>query len=369
MFVAESYQPIFVIVMTLLTFIIGARYSTYNNNRFIAKGNEKIIPSLTLAFFVLLFIGLRPISIVFCDMVGYAEAMTSHVFEDMPIRWDNNYFFTPLMALLSSNNASPQTPIIILAAINIVSTFVAIRKMFPKDTLIALLVVFGSFIYFTTATNGIKAGCAMGLLLCALAFRENLILSLSFLFLSMGFHHSMQMAVAAYVVCCFYKNSKTYFYVWIACLLLSLFHITYFQVLFGGMTDESGALYLLNSMEESGFGGRTGFRIDFVLYSSIPVVIGYYVIFKKKIASYSYRFLLNVYLLTNAVWMLCMYAPYTNRIAEIPWGILPVVTIYPFLRENLGKGQYKSFQKLAYLLVGFSFFMHFVYYAFIYINR
>ena len=369
MFSAEIYSTVFVFMMTLLTLIVGSQYSMYSVNRFFENKIESIASSLILASLVLLFIGFRPISIVFADTVGYANAMVHHSFEGIPITWDNNYVFTPLMAFLSSNGASPRTPIFILAAVNIISTFVAVRKMFPNDTLIVLLIIFGSFVYFATATNGLKAGCAMGLLLCALAFRDKLLISILFLFVSMGFHHSMQMVVGAYIICSFYHKSKTYFYIWGLCLLLAIFHVTYFQILFGSMTDEQGAGYLLSSVEDSSFGGRTGFRGDFVLYNSIPVVVGYFAIFKKKIDSRDYVFLLNMYLLTNSIWMLCMYAPYTNRIAEIPWGILPVVTVYPLLKEKWGGNQYKLFQRLAYLLVGFTFFMHFVYYAFIHLDR
>lgn len=369
MYIAELYQSIYVFFMMLMTFIVGSRYSKYNTNKVVASKREDIGASLILAIIVLMFIGFRPMSDAFGDMTGYADTMLSHSFEGVPITWDNNYLFTPLMAFLSSHNASPRTPIVVLAAINVISTFIAIRKMFPNNTLISLIVVFGSFIYFATATNGLKAGCAMGLLLCALAYRENLIVSLLFLFLSMGFHHSMQMAIGAYAVCLFYKNSKIYFLIWGVCLLLAIFHVTYFQILFGGMTDEQGAGYLLSSLEDSSFGGRTGFRWDFLLYSSIPVIVGFFAIFKKKIVSTTYGFILNVYLVTNSIWMLCMYAPYTNRIAEISWGILPVVTIYPLLRERWGSTQYKRFKDLAYILVGFSFFMHFVYYAFIHLNR
>lgn len=365
MFSAEIYQSIYVSVMMLLTIIVGGRYSKYSTNRVLSKGREDILSSLVLVVSVLLFIGFRPISEVFPDMAGYANAMLSHDLEGVPVTWDNNYVFTLFMAFLSSNNASPQTPIVLLAAINIFSTFLAVRKMFPNDTMVALLVVFGSFVYFATATNGIKAGCAMGLLLCSLAFRDRIIVSLFFLFLSMGFHHSMQMAIGAYFVCHFYKKSKPYFYVWGFCLLLSLLHVQYFQFLFGGLTDEHGAGYLLSSMEDVGFGGRTGFRWDFLLYCSIPVVVGYYAFFKKKIISERYSFIMNMYLVTDSIWILCMYAPYTNRIAEVPWGLLPIVTIYPFLKEQWSVTQYKTFQKLAYFLVGFTFFMNFIFYAII----
>lgn len=369
MIAAEIYQSVYISVIALLTLFVGYKYTSYEANRVYSGERENIYPSLLLVTIMITFIGLRPISKAFTDMVGYAEAMSTHIFEYVDVRWDNNYLFTPMMAYLSSHNASPQTPILVLAFINIFSTFIAIRKLFPKDTLIALLTVFGSFIYFATATNGIKAGCAMGLLLCAIAYRDKLLISLFFLYLSFGFHHSMQMAIGAYVVCYFVKNSKIYFFIWLFCLICAIGNVTYFQEWFGTMTDESGASYLLTDMEDSNFGGRKGFRLDFVLYSSVPVILGWYALFKKNIKTESYSFILNMYLLLDAIWMLCMYAPYTNRIAEIPWGVLPIALIYPLLRERWGENQYGLARTLIYGNVAFTFFMNFVYYAYIHLDR
>lgn len=366
---ASSYQYVYVLFILLLTSLVGARYSLYGNDRILRDRKQKVGPALLLTFIMWLFIGFRPISIYFTDMVGYAEAMTLHTYEGIPVNISSNYLFTPLMAFLSSHNASPQTPIVILAAINLIGTFIAVRKLFPNDTLIMLLVVWGSFVSFATMTNGIKAGCAMSLLLCAIAYREKLFVGFFFLFLSMGFHHSMIMPIVAFIACLICRNCKIYFAIWIICLLCAILHVTFFQFLFGSMADESASSYLLSTLEDSNFGGRTGFRIDFVAYSSVPVLVGYYAIYKKRIESISYSFILNMYLLTNSVWMLCMYAPYTNRIAEIPWGILPFAMSYPFLKENWGGRQYRTFKRLAYGNVAFTFFMTFVYYMFIYLDR
>ncbi len=369
MIAAEIYQSVYISVIALLTLFVGYKYTSYEANRVYSGERENIFPSLLLVTIMIAFIGLRPISKAFTDMVGYAEAMSTHVFENVEVTWDNNYLFTPMMAFLSSHDASPRTPIIILAFINIFSTFLAVRKFFPNDTLIALLTVFGSFVYFATAVNGIKAGCAMGLLLCSIAYRDKLLISLLFLFLSFGFHHSMQMAVGAYAVCFVFRNSKFYFGIWLFALICALMHVTEFQEWFGTMTDESGASYLLTDIEDSSFGGRTGFRYDFVLYSSVPVIVGLFAIFKKEIKSTAYSFILNMYLLLDAIWMLCMYAPYNNRIAEIPWGVLPIALIYPLLKEHWGENQYSLARTLIYGNVAFTFFMNFVYYAYIHLDR
>lgn len=369
---AEYYEYIYVLFVVSCCFIIGSKYANYTQNRLYDCVREPLEPTILLALVMVLFIGTRPISIMFCDMVGYADAMNSHIFEMIPITWDNNYVFTTLMAFLSRNGFSPRAPILILAAINIIFVVVAVRKIFPNDTLFAFVVILCAFGNYAKLVNGIKAGCAMSIFLCALAYHENKWLSCFFLFLSMGFHHSMQMPIVAYFVSKLIKNpdkQKWFFIIWIFCLIIAIAKIQYFQYFFGSLTDDSGASYLLSTIEDSGFGGRTGFRIDFVLYTSVPVYLGYYTLYKKGIQSAEYNFLLNIYLLTSAVWMLCMYAPYTNRIAEIPWGIYPIVLIYPFLNGNWGTSQYRIVQMIVNGAAIFLLFMSFVYYMFIHIVR
>lgn len=105
-----------------------------------------------------------------------------------------------------------------------------------------------------------------------------------------------------------------------------------------------------------------GFRIDFIIYSAAPIIVGWIAFFKKKIISRKYRFLLNLYLLANSIWLLCMYAEFTNRIAYLSWFMLPIVLIYPFLNEEWGEDQYKTFRWVALGHLGFTLFMQYIFY-------
>ena len=142
---------------------------------------------------------------------------------------------------------------------------------------------------------------------------------------------------------------------------MALAHITFFQEIFAGLSDEGGANYLNNTAEN--WGGKTGFRFDFVLYSSLPVYIGYITLFKYKLESKTYSFLLNVYLMANAIWMLCMYAAFTNRIAYLSWLMYPIVTIYPFLCPTFMPEQKKRLKQVVWFQLLFTLFMNIVYYG------
>lgn len=358
---AEYYQYIYLVIITIMTLLYASSY--YKSTKPLTKRNAD--DAFLFTVFMVLFIGFRPISIVFADMGGYAMAMVDHRFEDLPITWDSNFLFEPMMAFLSSNGSDQWVPIVILAAINFGCTYIAMQKLFPKNVFLAMLVFFGAFSTFGFATNGLKAGCAAALFLVALAYREKRIISILFLILSIGFHHSMQLPIAAYILCSFYKNTRMLLYFWVLCLLLSMAHVTTFMATFADFTDAHGADYLLiqAGSVDSEFSGRLGFRYDFVIYSICPIIIGYYTIFKKKIVTKEYQFILNVYILTNAIWMLCMYANFTNRIAYLSWLMYPVLIIYPFMNMEWGVKANKHLAYAVYGHLGFTLFMHFVYYG------
>ena len=130
------------------------------------------------------------------------------------------------------------------------------------------------------------------------------------------------------------------------------------------MSDSTGAGYLAGGTNDDVQMDQGGFRLDFIAYSAMPVLVGYYAIYKKKMhLSRFYSCLLNTYLCTNGVWMLCMYAQFTNRIAYLSWFLYPIVLIYPFLNEDWGPTRYKTLTKVFTYHLCFTLFMEFVYYG------
>ena len=96
----------------------------------------------------------------------------------------------------------------------------------------------------------------------------------------------------------------------------------------------------------------------------MPVIVGWYALVKKKLqVSDLYKKLLSLYLCLNGVWMLCMYAEFTNRIAYLSWFLYPIVLIYPFLNEQWGRDRYKKFGLVMLGHLGFTLFMNVIYYG------
>ena len=366
MIAAKSYYTIYLIIVTILTLFAYSKYSR-KNGEIISSQRKKQDWTFLLVLFMIVFIGFRPESYVFVDMMNYIRDY--HVFHENVIftfnRETENLLFDNYFAWIGSMNWGTTFFFVSIAVVYFICTYIACRRMFPQDTLAAYLVFLAAFSTFSYGTNGIKAGAAAAIFLMALSFRKNLKICIPLILISWGFHHSMIMPIVGLGLTFVCKNSKIYFAGWCFCLLMAIAHITIFQELFGGIlsdSGDSGANYL-NDVNGA-WGGKTGFRIDFVIYSAMPILVGYWAVYKKKLQlSKIYTCLLNLYMVLNGTWMLCMYANFTNRIAYLSWFLYPIVLIYPYLNENWGPTRYKDFSKVMLAHLGFTLFMKFVYYA------
>lgn len=357
--IASIYQYIYLLFVTIITLIYIRKYK-HNLLRY-KKSN---VAELLLVVTVALFIGLRPISGWFIDMYSYNQRLQQLDGQPFWFTTDtDNIIFDNFLEWWGCNGISPTLFFLTVATIYFVCAYIGIKRLFKDNALIAYIVFLAAFSTFSYSTNGIKAGAAASIFIMALGYRNKLWLCLPLMLASMGFHHSMALPIAAFAPTIFFKNPKWYYYGWLACFLLASFHITYFQILFGGMADEQGAGYLLATEQTSE--AHIGFRPDFVLYSAVPVWMGYQIEMKKKIiVSATYKMLIHFYLTANAAWMLCMYASFTNRIAYLSWFVYPIVIIYPFLdKKNNDPNRYAKLKKVVIYHLLFTLFMVIVYYG------
>ncbi len=355
---AQYYHSLYLLIVTALSIYSYVEYGKVKtDNVEIISVEKKIIPVL-LTVFMIIFIGTRPISgKYFWDMAGTASVWDWWSQGDEYVyQWGyTNKLYDNLRALMSTYGLHIKYFFILIACIYFSCIYYACKKFFPKNTLYALLVYYIAFSTYSYATNGIKAGSAAALFLVALAYYKNWKIMIPFVFLSWGFHHSMIMVVCSFISVYFYRNSKHYFILWLFALLIAAMHITMFQSFFAKLSDESGAEYLMKQVHGKGF------RLDFIAYSSVPVFIGYYYIYIKKIQAEQYITLLNLYLMTNSIWMLCMYSEFTNRISYLSWFLHPWVMIYPFIYEMKSENQIKNVNIISFSHLAFNLFMTLIY--------
>ncbi len=355
---ADYYIVIFHIIVVIATIIILNDYNYTTQNPDISKGNKT---GLNLAIFLSILIGLRPINIAFVDMVGYAGLYDWIKSAGVDYDWNTeNVIFDNLILFASKNGYDKEIFFLIITSIYYIITFWGIKRIFKNHSLAAYIVWLGSFSTFSYGVNGIKAGAAAAIFILALSFYDKKFYAIILSLIALGFHHSMLVCIVAYICVVLLKNPKYYLTFWCLCFIISSLRITYFQMLFANLSDDSGASYLLTTEGED-FGGKGGFRLDFILYSVLPIAIGYMALFTKKLASSKYTLLYNFYLLTNGIWMLCMYASFTNRIAYLSWFIYPIVLTYPLLEMRWGSDRDQLFKFIVSLNLCFTLVMAYIY--------
>ena len=348
----ELYQPIYLLIISILTFVVCHKYNElYIDNVRMPIYSQSLYAGM-LAIFMILFIGLRPIRGHFVDMWNYkVNYMTFNYGKPFKFTWDtDNFLFDNLMSWLGSNRVDITYFFLFVAVIYFGLMFLACRKLFPNDTLLSFLVYLGALSTFSYGTNGIKAGAA-----AALAFKENKLIASSLLLISLGFHHSMAVPIAAYVIAFLYRNPQHYLCAWVFCLFLAAIHVTSFMEFFSGFATEHGAHYLKDDVTNSAL-YVSGFRPDFILYGAIPIFVGYHYISRRKIESDTYNFLWCTYTMTNCVFLLCMYGHFINRIAYLSWLMLPFVLLYPVLYSEWEDKQLRYLKYVVYGHLSFTLF-------------
>ena len=364
----QYYSIIYLLVVVVLSIMVLFRYSFYSVSR-LHQHNKAIDFSFFVALVFALFIGFRdPYSSVFGDSLLYSQLYEAFLGESFRWNWNaDNFIYDNLLLWMSSINLPVEVFYITISVLYFVGIWVSCHFLFPDDTMASYVVYLAGFSTYAYGVNGIKAGVAAALFLIAIAMsiKNKKLPAVVFLVLSLGFHHSMLMPIIAFVICSFIRNPRFYMIIWLLSLVIAALHITLFQNLFmylGADIDDRIIDYLGNDSE--GYFRRDilgGFRIDFVLYSVVPLIVGWDSVFRRKIMTKNYCFVLNIYALTNAIWMLCMYASFTNRIAYLSWMMYPIVLIYPFLNEEWGRSQYKVFTWIAFGHLAFALFMTFIY--------
>lgn len=356
------YTPIFNYIVLLL--ILIASYQGYNG----VLLNNQAVRSSTIfgSIFMLLLIpymGLRPISgTYFGDTANYARSfwdLQSSMILDFKFEKDKEWLFEYLN-MLFARYSDIHTFFLFCATIYIGVLWFALKRIFGNYVYIPFLVAISMFTFWSYGVNGVRNGMASSLIILALSYRNKIWIAGLLAFLALGIHKSMQLTIVAAILAYFIRNTKYYLWGWYGCILLSLVAGGFFENLFisiGLGDDDRFAAYLTSDEYDDSF-SSTGFRFDFLLYSAIPVIVGYYFIFKRKWEDEFYRWIYSIYLTTNGFWILVIRASFSNRFAQISWFIMPLVLIYPFYKQLFWKDQSKKIGIAIVLFYLFTFYLN-----------
>lgn len=334
----HSYAAVFDYAILIMVFIAfwqcaaGIVYSRDTNTLNMSWG-------LIFTTGLILYMGMRPVSGVFGDTINYASEF-SRLQDGSKSGWvfGKEWLFSFLFSWFAKYS-NLHAFFTLCSAIYVGSLWLAMRRIFKGYYYIPLLVIFCMFTFWTYGVNGIRNGMGASLFILAMTYVNNPLVMITLAICAAGLHTSVYLMAACAVVAWFFNNSYYYLGGWFLSVVLSYFAgmtIQSYIAGFGFVTGDDRFTGYMTGENQIGEIVQTTmeFRWDFLLYSAMAVFVGYYFIFIRKFKDEYYHWIYNIYLITNAFWVLVIRSTYSNRIAQISWFIMPIVLIYPFMKKR-----------------------------------
>lgn len=296
------------------------------------NSDNTVIASIIIAVIALYRLGSQPIGwITGGDRANYAYRVIHY---DGGINFGNfQDYQDPLFTVVSDwiyklCNSDIDTYFIVLAAIYVTLYLLACRRMVGKSQLWMLVAIMLSLGFIGYGYNTMRAGLAYATLLYGITFRDKPIKMAICMVIALGIHFSMVIPIAMFLIARFYPKTKTFFILWFLAIPISFMAGSFFNNFFSTFSEDR-THYLTSENENY----NIGFRIDFIVYSLIPLIAGYYYIYKKNFESAFYKNLYNTYILANIFWILVIRSNFTDRFAYLSWFLFPVILVYPLIKQ------------------------------------
>lgn len=271
-----------------------------------------------------------------------------------------------------TNHIRPEYWFLLIEACYMGFSFLALKRLFRNNLSIAFLFFISSFSFYSYSYNTIRNGMACAILLYAFSFilihkRKDIIKGIIICLLAIGVHKSTFLPSICLLVASYSKMNMTRAMIWWSLsILISLVAGSQIQSLFMSIGFDDRMKSYLNPDTMNAYGNmfrHTGFRWDFLLYSLMPIVLGYYVSFIKRIVNRNYSILLNTYILANSFWIMVITAANTDRFAYLSWFLFPVLIAFPLLKMHVWSDQNSKAMNILLYYVGFTLFMNLYYYG------
>ena len=358
---ASVYLNFYLYIVLSITLISMLVYVNTSNGIAMFRGYNKLMLWVS-ASFIVFFLGTRPMSgQYFVDMATYADlfnqaAITGfHKSPDWAFAWFNEIF---------AKFFSLEVFFLTCTAIYVISNITAFSRIHGGWAFAVFLSVLGGFQTYPYIVNGIRNGLATSLLLLAFSFWDRKLMMIAIMVVAFGTHKSTLIPILGFILTGFHARPIVYGIAWFVAFVIS-------AIGGAGLTQAIGSLISFGEDERFSsytqvelFGmGKAGFRLDFIAYSIIPIVISYYLASAETKKDLFYQRILCTYLFSNAFWLLVIYSEFSNRFAYLSWFMVPWVIIYPFIPPKNSAVQTPS-KYLGPALVaqfGFMFYMYLFY--------
>lgn len=348
----DWYTPIF--DFTILWLVLRAAFQGFNGTLFESRDVAwKDAWAALLSILIIVYMGLRPINIVFGDTVNYnAEFLKLRDnIQFYSIAYNGEWVFNLIMYVFAKYS-DIHYMFLLCAAVYVGGMWWAVKRFFGANHYLPFLVVLSMFTFWAYGVNGVRNGMAAALVILALSFRGQWMWQIILCVLAVGIHKSLLVVIVGAVIAYKIENPRYYLIAWLLTIVLSAVvgeALSNYLLNSGLIEDQRFSNYLTSNQYASQF-SSTGFRWDFLMYSALPVAVGVNFIYFHKYKDQVYVWLFNSYLFANAFWVLVIRAEFANRFAQLSWFIMPLVLIYPYCMQQFWPNQS---QKTAWAILLF----------------
>lgn len=348
-------------ILAHISFFLSIIYVFHISTRSTLRADNKIY-ALLLCIFTALMLGLSDIGYdTQSDRDIYAqtfkqisETSWSDIFTNKEWLFYGYMKFTNFLE-------NPQLWLILTASIYVFNYYAAAKRIAPKNVYLLMLLIICAFSFRGYGTNTIRAGLALSFVFWGLAHITEKWKWLIYFFIAFNIHHSTTIPIFAALISKYLPQTKYSYYFWFISVILSAVAGSYFTELFAiwGADFDNRTDYLTTT--ESQY--NLGFRIDFILYSFLPIIAGYYYQHNLKFKNQFYSIIYNTYIIANAFWILVIKANFSDRFAYLSWFLYALVLIYPFLNnpKHFKFSCNKYIVKIILVISLFSYFMYWKY--------
>lgn len=367
------YTKLYYFVTFALAFITSFRLSLNSEFTINNKNNfPQMLLTIILSIILIYYFGMRTTFGVYISDTVYYDWSWQHINEKTPI-FDIDKFlngqewlFTGISVLVWRLGGEFEVFMTVVAFIYISSIFLASYHLMKANIWIAFIFFVVSFSFFGAGVNGIRNGVALHLVIYGISLllrnKKSFIFSL-FIFLIAYFLHNTSILpiICVLIALWIIKEPKYAIAFWFLSILISLTTGNYIGSLFVDLGfDERMEEYFFsqeNVKTMSQF-SSSGFRWDFLIYSSVPVFFVWYLTIKRDFRDRMYNIIAITYILSNSFWIMVIRASFSNRFAYLSWFIYPLVIIYPLLRMNIWTYQKRYIGLILFLYSSFTFTMY-----------
>ena len=355
---APYYFSIYMCVVMLLTLMKFSEMQTMRGYT-VLYHRDDYKPMIFFSLFFILLFGFRPITDIFGDTVMYNASykifQTYGVTEgDLPAEMNSDWLFYWGM-FYCAQVIDINYFLAIVMYFYIVMMFTGCRKLDSRHGATLMLFCIGAFSFYTYSVNGIRNGVACSFVILALGSmcRGNRVWPIVFSLIAISCHKSTALPLVCMFFTYFVRNPKLMYLTWFGAIALSLAFGETLGNLFSLLNyDDRLAANMQRGEDvaaEWGIELENRFRWDFLLYSSMPIILGAYTLFVRKVYNNTYLILLGTYIYANSFWVLVIRGLFSNRFAYLSWFIYPIVLAYPLFNLPVFKKDHSK--KAAYILL------------------